>query len=88
MLRKSISIRADRRLAASPTRTYVDSEGAGVRNRGSHAAEEVTMPVMVRFAGDSFILIRSFSLNLLNIGLTRFPHKLTDTMQKGRKIAE
>jgi hypothetical protein len=57
MLRKSISIRTDRRLAASPTRPYVDFEGTGVRNRDGHEAEEVTMPVMVRFGGDLFIVI-------------------------------
>jgi len=88
MLRKSISIRTDGRLAASPIRPYVDSEGAGVRNRDSHTAEEVTMPVTVSFASNSFIVIRSFLLNLLNVELTRDPLKLTDTMQKGRKIAE
>jgi hypothetical protein len=88
MLRKSISIRTDRRLAASPTRPYVGCEGTSVRNIVSHTAEEVTMPVTVSFASDSFIVIRSFLLNLLNVELTRHPHKLTDTMQKGRTIAE
>jgi hypothetical protein len=88
MLRKSISIRTDRRLAASPTGPYVGSEGTDVRNRDSHTAEEVTMPVTVSFASDSFIVIRSFLLNLLNVELTRHTHKLTDTMQKGRTIAE
>jgi hypothetical protein len=56
MLRKSMSIRTDRRLSASPTHPYVDSEGTGVRNRDSHTAEEVTMPVAVSFASDSFIV--------------------------------
>jgi hypothetical protein len=88
MLRKSISIRTGRCLAASPTRPYADSEGTGVRNRDSHTVEEVTIPVTVSFAGHSFIVIRNFLLNLLNVELTRHTHKLTDTMQKGRKIAE